>query len=362
MFVLSSLCVGGSEKKTVAMANRLAERGWEVHLGVLGGPQDLLPAVAGIVNVLQLARHKRVDREALGRLHDYIEQRRIAHIWSVNQFPMLYTRLAGRGLSVPSRQIVSVNTTDFHSSYERWQMLLYAPLMRRATTVVFGSTAQQEAWVGRYRLQAGRTTVIHNGVDLDYYVAAGPAKIAPRADGELTLGMVAQFRPEKGHGILLEALARLRHEGFAIRLLLVGDGPQLARVRGLAHRMGLGQAVEFAGRAKDVRPLLASMDLFILPSLAVETFSNAALEAMATGLPVILSDIGGASEMIVDGECGLLCPPGDSAALALAIRRMMDPGTRRAFGVAARARVAARFSIDAMVRRYEEVLRCESAL
>ncbi len=314
--------------------------------------------VAAEVEILQLARRKRVDRDVLGRLHDYLERRRIALVWSVNQFPMLYTRLAGRKLSLPLRHVVSVNTTDFHSSYERLQMLLYAPLMRHADTVVFGSFAQQRAWVRRYRLHADRTTVIYNGVDLDYYTPADLTGTPPRSGRELTLGMVAQFRPEKGHRVLLDAIARLRQEGLAVRLLLVGDGPQLATVRGLVHSMGLGEAVQFTGRSGDVRPLLSSMDLFVLPSLAVETFSNAALEAMATGLPVILSDIGGASEMIVHGECGFLCPPGDSMALTVAIRRLTDPETRRAFSAAARARVATRFSVDTMVQHYEAVLRC----
>lgn len=358
MFVLSNLDVGGSEKKTVSMANRLVERGWEVHLGVLGGPQDLLPAVAAGVNVLQLGRRRRIDRPAVRKLHRYLAEQHIATIWSVNQFPMLYARLAGSGFSAPLRQIVSVNTTDFHSSYEQLQMLLYAPLMRRMETVVFGSTVQQDVWIRRYRLNAGRTTVIYNGVDLEYFLAPVPTKALPWPDVDLTLGMVAQFRPEKGHGILLEALAQLRREGLAVGLVLVGDGPQLAVVREHAHRLGLSEAIKFTGRTGDVRPYLASMDVFVLPSLAVETFSNAALEAMAMGLPVILSDIGGASEMIADGKCGYLCPPGDSEALTVAIRRLVDPGVRRAFGTAARARVATKFSVDAMVRHYEEVLRC----
>ncbi|MHB8388440.1 MAG: glycosyltransferase family 4 protein [Acidiferrobacteraceae bacterium] len=358
MFVVSSLCVGGSEKKTVAMANRLTSRGWEIHLGVLGEPQDLLPTVAAGVNTLLLARRRRVDRQTVGRLRAYLAKQRIARLWSVNQYPMLYARLAAQGLPFSVRQVVGINTTDFYSSYERLQMLLYAPMLRRMATVVFGSTTQQEAWIGRYRLPAARTTVIHNGVDLQHFAAPVAARARTQADTGLILGMVAQFRPEKGHGILLDAIARLRREGVPVRLLLVGDGPELSAIRERARRLELNGAVEFAGRTKDVRPYLASMDAFVLPSLAVETFSNAALEAMASGLPVILSNIGGASEMIVDGECGFLCPPGDVTALTLAIRRLMDPAMRRVFGTAAQARVAAQFSVDAMVQRYEEVLRC----
>ena len=358
MFVVSSLCIGGSEKKTVAIANRLASRGWEIHLGVLGEPQDLLPAVAAGVNTLLLARRRRIDRQAIGRLRAYLAKQRIARIWSVNQYPMLYARLAARDLPFPVSQIVGINTTDFYSFYEQMQMLLYAPMLRRMATVVFGSTAQQEAWVRRYRLSAARTTVIHNGVDLQYFATPVASMARTRADTGLTLGMVAQFRPEKGHGILLDAIARLRREGVPVRLLLVGDGPELSAVQERARRLELNGAVEFAGRTEDIRPYLASMDAFVLPSLAVETFSNAALEAMAVGLPVILSNIGGASEMIADGDSGFLCPPGDAVALTLAIRRLMDPATRRAFGAAAQARVAAQFSVDAMVQRYEEVLRC----
>lgn len=358
MFLLSSLAMGGSEKKTVSVANQLTMRGWDIHLGVLGGPQDLLPAVGVGVNVLQLGRRRRIDFSVVRQLHRYFMAQHITKIWNVNLFSLLYAHLAGRELSPRLRQIVSINTTDFYSSYDRMQMLLYAPLIRRAETVIFGSTAQQEIWVKRYRLDRRKTTVIYNGVDAEHFLALAPTRDLPESSRRLTLGMVGQFRPEKGHTILLDALAQLRRNDFAIRLLLVGDGPELTAVQQRVDRMGLSQVVEFVGRTADVRSYLASMDVFILPSLAVETFSNAALEAMATGLPVILSNIGGAAEMIVDGESGFLCPPGDSEALVSAVRRLMDPGLRKTLGAAARARVARRFSIDTMVTRYEEILRC----
>lgn len=358
MFLLSSLSMGGSEKKTVSMANQLTMRGWDVHLGVLGGLQDLLPAVGTGVNILQLGRRRRVDLSVVRRLNCYFVTQRITKIWNVNLFSMLYAHLAGRELSPRLRQIVSINTTDFYSSYDRMQMLLYAPLIRRVEMVIFGSTAQQDSWVKRYRLNRQKTTVIYNGVDLEHFLALAPTTDLTKSSRGLTLGMVGQFRPEKGHAILLDALAQLRRMGLAVRLMLVGDGPELAAVQQRVDRMGLSQAVEFVGRTADVKSYLALMDVFILPSLAVETFSNAALEAMATGLPVILSNIGGAAEMIVDGESGLLCPPGDSEALVSAVRRLMDPGLRQTLGAAARARVALRFSMDAMVMRYEEILRC----
>ena len=124
-----------------------------------------------------------------------------------------------------------------------------------------------------------------------------------------------------------------------------------------AQALGVRGAVVMAGFQQDVRPLLCAADAVALCSTSVETFSLAALEAMALGRPVVLSDIGGAAEMVRPGCEGFLFPAGDTAALVERLAALQDEGLRRRMGAAARETVEARFSERAMVERYEGLLR-----
>jgi L-malate glycosyltransferase len=155
---------------------------------------------------------------------------------------------------------------------------------------------------------------------------------------------------------LVEALAQLRGRGIPARAVFIGDGPMRAAIEARARALRLAGDVLIAGMQQDVRPLLAACDAVALCSTAVETFSLAALEAMALGRPVVLSDIGGAAEMVRPGVEGLLFPAGDTAALVERLTALADESLRSPMGAAARETVLARFSESAMVDRYEALL------
>jgi glycosyltransferase involved in cell wall biosynthesis len=139
--------------------------------------------------------------------------------------------------------------------------------------------------------------------------------------------------------------------------VLAGTGPERDRLQQLSVALGIAKQVHFLGRMHDVRSALATMDVFVLPSVSVETFSNAALEAMAMRLPVILSDIAGAAEMITDGEDGFLYKKNDMQRLAdLLVRLDADRQLGRRLGQRARETVLARFNIERMIDDYESVL------
>jgi glycosyltransferase involved in cell wall biosynthesis len=169
---------------------------------------------------------------------------------------------------------------------------------------------------------------------------------------------VGQLRPEKQQSDLLEAASRLIAEGQDIVVMIVGGGPQLQNLRTTAVRLGIADRVVFRGELADVRPALAAFDVFALTSVAVETFSNAALEAMAAGLPVVISEIGGAAEMIRPAVDGFLYPAGDTAVLADILSTLAADKTQRdRLGAEAVRRVALAFSFEAMIDRYEELFR-----
>lgn len=369
VFLMNSLELGGSEKKTVNMANALAQRGHDVQLLYLNGPETLLPLVADSVATLALKRKGKFDWKVIGALRAHWQRYRPAAVWAVNPYPMLYLYLSTLGRSGSVRTVASINTTEIQRRREKLQMALYAPIARRMDTFVFGSEAQRTLWVDRYRLRKDRSCVIYNGVDTSSYDPTAYAANATRlrqahdiAATDVWIGMVAQFRPEKAHEDLLEAVAPLIGQGAPVKVLFVGAGVTQNKIQSFVAERRLGGHVVFAGELNDVRPALSAMDVFVLPSRAVETFSNAALEAMAMGKPVVLSRVGGAAEMVDDGVTGLLYPAGDTEALRSILERFLDADVRIRYAERGYARVRERFAYDGMVDAYETALNISGEL
>ena len=174
--------------------------------------------------------------------------------------------------------------------------------------------------------------VIYNGVNADYFDRTRTSDDLRERLGladSFVIGCVGRLDREKNQSALLEVAARLNSETQRCDVLLIGAGPALDQLRQQAIDLGIGDRVHFPGRMKDVRSALKTMDVFVLPSIAVETFSNAALEAMAMSLPVVLSDIAGAPEMVVDGETGFLYEKDDLERLAKLLVRLRDDAALR---------------------------------
>jgi sugar transferase (PEP-CTERM/EpsH1 system associated) len=221
-------------------------------------------------------------------------------------------------------------------------------------------------WLGEVvRIPAQKTLFIKNGVDTDRFTPAlAPAADTPwrggDTDGDIVIGTVARIQDVKNHRGLVDAFARARTQLLAadpalaarLKLAIVGDGPLLPAVREQVASLGLQDAVWLPGARSDIGPLLRSFSLFALPSLAEGT-PVSLLEAMACGLPVVASRVGGIPEVVDEGVQGMLVPVGDADALAQAfVRYAQDAGLRAAHGQAGRARVEERFSMRAMVTAY----------
>jgi len=167
---------------------------------------------------------------------------------------------------------------------------------------------------------------------------------------------VGQLTAEKGHAVLVRAWAEVVRQRPAARLVLVGDGPERARIEELARSLEVpGDSMVLTGFRDDVPSWLAGFDLYVQPSLE-EGLGTSVLDAMACRLPVVASRAGGLPEAVVDGETGVLVPRADAPALAQAMLELLAAPERCAFmGEAGRRRVEARFSVEAMVAGYLEV-------
>jgi L-malate glycosyltransferase len=198
--------------------------------------------------------------------------------------------------------------------------------------------------------------VIPNFVDTRRFSPAAVPLPRPRL---LDLVHVSNFRPLKriDDVVLIFDEARRLLPGAPLVLTLVGDGPERPRVEALVARLGLGEHVRFLGERIDLPAVLRRSDLFLLPS-ETESFGLAALEAMACGVPVVASDVGGIPEVVVDGESGLLAPVGDTPAMARHVVRLLgDPAEHARFAAAARRRVESTFRLEPIVARYEALYR-----
>ena len=209
---------------------------------------------------------------------------------------------------------------------------------------------------------ARRNSVIHNGVDThefrDRWGETERARFR-RALGlsaeDFVIGLSGLLRPEKNHLQLVDAVALLRARGLPARALMIGDGEMRGAVEARARELGIGGKITVTGFQSDVRPYVGVCDVMTLCSVT-ETFSLAAIEAMAMRKPFVHSDVGGAAEMIVPGENGFLFPVGDTRTYADRLAALADPAAARRMGDAARALVERRFSEEAMVDRYELLL------
>ncbi len=198
--------------------------------------------------------------------------------------------------------------------------------------------------------------VSYNAVDLRRVEVTAPPglreQIGAGEDRPLVL-TPARLDAQKGHRFLFEAIAQVPDAVF----VLAGEGPEREPLEALAAQLGIGERVRFLGRREDVPQLLAACDVFALPSL-YEGSSLAVLEAMAAGAPVVSSAIGGTDELIEDGSSGLLVPPGDAAALAAALRRVLgDPELRKDLATRARERVGRDLTRERMAARVAGVYR-----
>lgn len=371
LFVLSALGVGGSERKIARLTAALAEDGMRIALCALGAPYTLQSELHQAVQVATLDRRRRVSPRVVRALRALLIAQRPRTLIAVDLFALLHVRvalwLAGRSGAQPGdlpkpAVVALLNTTSFVRRRDRWFMLGYAPLLRSAELLVFGSRRQRDAWRQRYALGQARSDVIHNGVDAQRFQRAATERHAARQRlaipaQRIVLGTVGRLAPEKNQLALVRALARLRAEGVDAQLLLAGDGPMRAAIQSEARALRVADRVTLTGEIPDVRLPLAAMDVFVLPSTAVETFSNAALEAMSMRLPVVLTDIGGAREMVTDGTEGFIVRPGDQPALDQALRKLcLDAPLADRMGAAARARVERDFTFPGMVAAYRAII------
>ena len=356
--VLSSLQIGGGERVTLELAGGQAAAGHDVMVVSLAGPPDgpLADSFrARGVSVHRVAKRGGFDPTLSLRLALIFRRHgaKVAHLH--NALPLIYGASAGR---LAGAVVVHTRHGPRQSTGRQQWLLRAAGHLIHAYVAV--SPEVRDLAQRQHACPPGRLSIIDNGVDLQAF-AAGPDE---RRAGRQALGLpadawvvgsVGRFAPEKDYPFLVRAAAPLL--GAGARLLIVGAGAEMDAIKAQVATEGVGAFVSLPGARADVPRCLAALDVFVLSS-RMEGMPLAVLEAMASGLPVVATAVGGLPGLIDDGQTGFLVPSGDEAALRARLAMLRDqPEVARAVGARGRDRVAVGHSRDTMVRQYLDLYR-----
>jgi glycosyltransferase involved in cell wall biosynthesis len=352
-FCLSRFDPGGTERQMIELLRRLDRRRWTVHLACFektGAWFERAAEAAASVAVFPVTSFRNASIAGhLVRFSRWCREQGIAVVHTTempsNIFGLTGAALARVPVRIGSRREINRGRSRLDIATQRAAYCF-------AHTIVANSRAAANRLLFE-RVPSRKVTIIPNGLDLDldvYGFNRGGA--APRSTLR-NIVVVANLRAEKGHDVLIDAAADVLRRFPDTRFEVVGTGPERERLVARSEARRVAHAFLFLGHREDVTARLMAADIFVLPSRS-EAFPNAVLEAMATGLPIVASGVGGIPELVDNGRTGLLVRPGDSRDLADRLCELMaDPARAARLGEAARSEARSRYSFDRMVAAFE---------
>lgn len=350
---ITELEVGGAERLLVSILPRLDRTKFEPSVVYLHG-DDLRPELerAGI-RVTRINSKGKLDLGAFAQLVQLLRDEKIDILHTHLIQADLLGFFAARRAKVPV--IISTkHNTNYFQSHAVWLPRVDAFVNRRLAKIIAVSEAVKKHYIETQRLPADKIEVIHNGIELERFRNAKPID-------KTTLGLkpadrlvvcVASLKEKKGHAILLKAWPHVVAKHPNAHLALVGDGPLRDTLKQSADSLPVRETIHFLGNRSDVPSILASADVFVLPSLW-EGFGIAVVEAMAAGVPVVASRVDGVCEVLRIHQDGVLVQPCDSQGLATAIIAMLDGRPQVGQLVAKASQRAEEFSVNRTVERLE---------
>jgi glycosyltransferase involved in cell wall biosynthesis len=345
--VVHGFALGGAETMLLGFVRWLTARGHHVVVANTGPSGPLAASYhTAAARTVTLHRTRTADLHLVRQLRRVIEEESPDAVLSVLFYADVVTALAVRGTAVPHISWQHVPPSQDVKNRRFYHRAAYRFLLPRCCAVICCAEHVRREIVHTFHVREERTCTVHNGVDLARFMFHPPR--AP--NGEFRIGMVARFGPEKGHDTLVHALPPVLNDVPGARLVLVGDGVTRPRVQQLAQALGVADRVEFTGAIQEAERVYPRLDAVALPS-ECEALPVSVLEAMASGRPVVASDIPGVREAIVEGETGFLFPVGDSRTLAQRIIQLArDRDERGRMGRAGRTRVERAFDQETQLR------------
>ncbi|QDT91712.1 glycosyltransferase [Gimesia algae] len=341
-----TLCTGGLERLLVDFARYHNRDQFELEfiaLGETGTPAEEIQQMGCPVIQFPLTARGKLDK--IRQLSDFLNQRDYDLLHTHNAYPHFYGSLAAYRSRIP----VTIQTRHgrrFGETFsERMQFAIASRFADRVVSVSDDTSlrCKKIGW-----LNDKKVTRIWNGIDVDRFVFTGPAE-------KLTAITVSRLSPEKDLATMLHAVHQVVQEIPEFRLLIVGDGPERARLQRITADLKLESQVQFLGERSDVPQLLSQAGFYVSSSLT-EGISLTLLEAMSVGLPIVATHVGGNPEIVQQPTTGLLVPSADPVSLASAMIQMCQNQSQwTETGQQARKRVEQHFNIRTMIKDYESL-------
>lgn len=361
LWLIDSLALGGAEALTLSFARAVDPslvRLRVVCLKAIGGnPFEAELRDAGVPVSNLGADHLR-DTRAFARLLRLLRVERTEWIHAHLEYASIWGAVAARLTGTPCVASLHVAPSDpagWRASLRRRIRVRCLNRWTRESLAVSGWL--RDAWV-EAGLDAGAVRVVPNGIDCEAVASRSRSRLRARCGWSpeaRVVVSVAALRPEKGLDVLLDAAPAILSREPRARFLVVGEGAVRESLERRCRELGVARAFRWAGFRTDVRNLLPACDVFVLPTRE-DAFPTAILEAMAAGLPVVASRVGGVPEMVEAGGTGVLVPPGSASRLADAVVGLLaDRRRARGLGTVGRRRVREEFSTEAWMGRLEEV-------
>ncbi|HMV46512.1 MAG TPA: glycosyltransferase [Blastocatellia bacterium] len=360
LHVIDSLDVGGMERVVIDVANGLDPARFEQSVCCLSRRGQMAHLLREGVRCIDLGKGAKADRLMPLKIARVIrrEQPDIVHSQSWSGVDTTIAKLLTPGV----RLVHSEHGRNFpHLHAEPWKHRIARRALYQLAEAVFAVSAEvREFYCRQTGFSTERMIIIPNGIDprrIDEADGRGARAELGFAESDFVIGTVARLNATKDTITLARAFANLHQMQSAsnLKLLIVGDGSERARLETFVTEQGLNREVIFAGLRHDVPRLLQAMDVFALPSLS-EGMPLTVLEAMAARLPVVATRVGALPELVEEGSTGFLVAPKDADVLADRLARLHNnPILMKSFGAEAGRKVEREFSLDRMLRRYADL-------
>ena len=360
--VLHSLDIGGAEVLAAGLARALSDRFRFVFacLDDVGSLGEQLRDDGFTVELI--GRSEGIDWRCGRRLGAFVKAQQV-DVLHAHQYTPFFQSLIGRLSRWQMPIVFTEHGRHFPDSRSAKRVAVNRLLMRRRDRVIGVGASVRRALIANEGITADRVEVIYNGVDLGPFEAVRDDSVLRRevrnelglADDERVILQVARLNPLKDHLTAISTIRKLRDYGVKARLVLAGEGEERAKIEAAIRETELQGHVTLLGARRDIPRLLSAADAFLLSSIS-EGIPLTLIEAMAAGVPIVSTDVGGIPEVIDHGATGLLAPARDDGRLAKHLQRTLtDLALRQSIIAAAQDKARERFSLDEMHRLYAEV-------
>jgi L-malate glycosyltransferase len=355
LLTVRGLNLGGIERDVTQIALKIDRSRFEPHVASYTSEgirfEELRLAGVPFLHLPVTSLKSPTTVSAALRMRRYIREHGIQVVHAFDSSAVFVAPMA-RALRVPAVLSSTLGDRNLHDARTRRQVRWTDKIV---DTVVVNCEAMRRHMMDDEHMAAERIELCYNGVDTTQFYPAAARKPSPVAKASFVIGAVCVLRPEKAIDLLQEAFAHVRHLKAGMKLMIVGSGPELARLDANSRRLEIQEHCVFVPATRSVPQFLRVFDIYVSCSHS-EAFSNTVLEAMACGRAVVGSRVGGTPELIGDDERGFLFQPGDAGDLAEKLAILIgDERLRCEFGTRAAEFARRNLSIEIAARRMAEI-------